>query len=142
MRYREREGYPPTVCEMNPQQQEALVLAAEAAAAAPKRKRAAKATMAAPAKPAKGARAGIGSSVATGKGQFVVDTSKLRITPNPSLRPNYILVGVEAGEEPTRLPGFGYTEDDVAPHDRAAPATPKKAARKPRAPRLPRRATA
>ncbi|HLY32733.1 MAG TPA: hypothetical protein VKQ36_17045, partial [Ktedonobacterales bacterium] len=91
MRYREREGYLPTVCEVNPQQA-ALTAPQPATRVSPKR--------------ARKTSASIGTSTAAGKGQFVVDTSALRITPNPSLRPNYILIGIATGEEPVRAPEF------------------------------------
>ncbi|MDE3229078.1 MAG: hypothetical protein KGO05_04285 [Chloroflexota bacterium] len=78
-RYGERTGWRATVCEAHPSQAEAA-LAEITRAANPARRRS----------PAKASAA------------LIALPPHLRIRPNPSLRPNYFLVGVEAGERPRK----------------------------------------
>jgi hypothetical protein len=73
-RYSERTGWQPTSCEAHPD-----TLALRVTAAHKVRGKAAKAAA-----------------------QPEADMPHLSITPNPTLRPNYILVGVEAGKTPRR----------------------------------------
>jgi hypothetical protein len=72
-RFSERTGWAPTACEVNPQtlaQRDAVVAAA------------------------RGGRAK--AALAAEEAQ----APRLAVTPNPSLRPNYILVGIEVGKTP------------------------------------------
>lgn len=99
-RFSERTGWAPTACEVNPQ-----TLALRSASAT---QRAARSPRARAAKELEDKE---------------LDGLRLRITPNPSLRPNYFLVGVEAGKTPR-------------------PARRERPARKPAAPKRPRSAPA
>ena len=43
---------------------------------------------------------------------------RLRVTANPSLRPNYILVGIEAGEKPRRARQERAARETASPRER------------------------
>lgn len=105
-RYSERTGWQPTVCEMHPIQVEAFNAEVNRAATATARRRAPEGESAAkrPAKP--------------GAAPAVTLPSKLRVTPNASLRPNYFFIGIEAGERPRKAVS------------QSASATPRKAGRR------------
>ncbi len=77
-RFSERTGWAPTACEANPQ------------------------TLAQRSTPATATRSGGRPSraKATAAPDEDADSLRLRVSANPSLRPNYILVGVEAGKAP------------------------------------------
>lgn len=77
VRYSERTGWQPTICETHPAQAEAFN--AEVTGAATRRRRAKASAAPTPALP-----------------------PKLRVLPNASLRPNYFLVGIAAGERPRK----------------------------------------
>ncbi|HEU0026377.1 MAG TPA: hypothetical protein VFQ25_04615 [Ktedonobacterales bacterium] len=79
-RFSERTGWAPTACEAHPQ---TLGQRGAPAPAAPRGGRASRAKAA----PTPDEDAG---------------APRLRVTANPSLRPNYILVGIEAGKTPRR----------------------------------------
>lgn len=79
-RYGERTGWQATVCEAHPTQVDAFNADMARAAMLAARRRAPKT----PAPPA------------------VTLPAKLRVMPNTSLRPNYFLIGVEAGERPRK----------------------------------------
>ena len=145
-RYRERVGYIPTLVEVNPQQATitTLVVTPEIAddllARTGKRggKRGAKAkgvTSLAPAK-GRGARKAAAPVVAP----TPADAPTVRVEPNPTLRPNYFLVGIAVGEQPIRAPEYIAEDEDLAPVASATPAGRASASstRRPRA----RRATA
>ena len=112
-RYGERTGWRATVCEANATQAEAA-LAEIARAENPARRRS----------PAKA-------------GPTLSLPARLRIRPNPSLRPNYFLVGVEAGERPHKAasaqPGGGSRRATSA-KTTTAPAIPVANARRAKAP--------
>lgn len=76
-RYSERTGWQPTICETYPAQAEAFQVEVARAATAQRRAKASAAPT--PALPA-----------------------KLRVLPSASLRPNYFLVGIAAGERPRK----------------------------------------
>jgi hypothetical protein len=101
-RFSERTGWQPTSCEAHPD-----TLALQAVATHTGRGKAAKATP-----------------------PPETDTPQLSITPNPTLRPNYILVGVEAGKTPRRARPPKATGASNAPATKAAKAA-KAAAREP-----------
>jgi hypothetical protein len=111
-RYRERVGYEPTVCQLNPAQATALESGADRASARAKRTQAA-------AKPA--------------------PPVSLRLVPNDYIQPNCYLLGVGEGEEPRRaaLPYQIEPEDE-----RARNARPAQASRVYRASRAPAARTA
>lgn len=115
-RYGERTGWRATVCEAHPAQAEAA-LAEIARAASPTRRRAPARTSAA----------------------LINLPPHLRIRPNPSLRPNNFLVGVEAGERPRKAASAQASVSQrrtarVAPTKSvAAPVTSERPSRTPRA---------
>lgn len=75
-RFSERTGWAPTACEAHPQ------------------------TLAQRSAPATSARGRASRAKATNAPEETTDTLRLHVTANPSLRPNFILVGVEAGKTP------------------------------------------
>lgn len=82
-RYSERTGWRPTICEAHPAQAEAATAElARAAAKEAHRRTPAKASATPP------------PSLPSG----------LRILPNPTLRPNYFLIGIAPGERPRKAP--------------------------------------
>src|SRR5579872_6364921 len=91
-RYRERIGFEPTTCQLNP----ALIPAAPTAVAAGEKPHRARARPRTP-EPA----------------------IALRLIPDEHLRPNYFFVGVEVGEPALRTPGWRDEEDDEYDHAHA-----------------------
>jgi hypothetical protein len=78
-RFSERTGWIPTACEAHPQ----MLAQRGAVAASP--------------------RTGGHGRRATAIPEESTNAPRLAVTPNPSLRPNYILVGVEAGKTPRHV---------------------------------------
>lgn len=78
-RFSERTGWIPTACEVNPQ-----TLAQRSAAIVP----------------ARGSGRAARAKAARLEAEEPADAPRLSVTANPSLRPNFILVGVEAGKTP------------------------------------------
>jgi hypothetical protein len=118
-RYSERTGWRPTVCEAHPAQAEAVIAElARTAAKEARRRTAAKAS----ATQTPGLPAG------------------LRIMPNSTIRPNYFLIGIAAGEHPrkaitTQTSGAQRraARTTTTPSAPAAPASHARAAKAPRA---------
>lgn len=102
-RYSERTGWRPTVCEAHPAQVETFNADLARAAAVAARKRVPKA----------GAKAG--------KAPAVQLPPTLRVTPSAAMRPNYFLIGIEAGERPraaknpAKIPAKSLTPATPAP---------------------------
>lgn len=82
-RYRERLGFEPTTCQLNP----VLIPAAPAAAA-------------------------VGAPVRRARARIAEPAIALRLIPNQHLRPNYFFVGIEAGEPAVRVPGWSAEDAD------------------------------
>ncbi len=104
-RYKERTGWQPTVCEAHPTLVE-MFNADRARADAAAAKAAARRRPPAPTPPA------------------VTLPPRLRVTPNASMRPNYLLIGIEAGERPRRAasPPATHSAARKAKHTTAAAA--------------------
>lgn len=113
-RYRERVGYEPTVCQLNPAQAAAL------AAPAPKRRT---------------------RHAAPGKLDSVQLPTTLRLQPDAHISPNYFLVGIATGETPRIARGRRIRGDDVDPEGRGRRRHPAASAPAP-APARARRTTA
>lgn len=126
-RYRERVGYIPTVVEVNPQQATVTTVAVTPGVADDRLattgqrggKRAAKAKGATTVALAKGR--GGKKTAAVPVATMPANVPIVRVEPNPTLRPNYFLVGVAAGEQLMRAPEYIAEDDDLAPVTRAAP---------------------
>lgn len=116
-RYSERTGWAPTLCETHPSLVEQFTHEREIAAAKAERasrSAARRRKVEASAKPrARGAQAG---------SEAPALPARLRVTPNSTLRPNYFLVGVEAGARPRVAAGARPTARRRPESERVAPA--------------------